>query len=399
MSRNNIVLELPMESLTLINSDGQPTPKEIRKLTSELYTCAAAVPSTLGGGNHGHIGQIMPAADYAALIGAAVVAWVPQALPQRPQITAAMQDHQITNRQDRFKNETAHYETAQALERKLTKMILEAVPDEYLSALKHAMTGYAGVSVARMLVHLNTTYGAITEDDLEKNEASLDTPWDPSTPTETAFSHADACQEFALAGEDEISDHKYIRANLKKFEASGVLEDACSDWRKKAVGDRTKANMKTHFRRYNQDRLRRLSAADVGFGNAAANAAQEAVPETIEQVVARMLAAQGGTNRNGNQGRQGGQVNPNQLMACIHYCWTHGLGRDPNHTSPTCTRQANGHRCDATLDNMMGGNDKIRRARGDRAIYRPPNRGNNTNNGNGGANNGSGGGANNGAGE
>ena len=129
------------------------------------------------------------------------------------------------------------------------------------------------------------------------------------------------------------------------------------------------------------------------FGNAASNAAQGQPPppqETVEQIVARMLAAQGqGQGNNGNQGRQGGNITPNQSMTCTHYCWTHGLGRDPNHTSQTCTRQAHGHCTNATLDNMMGGNASIRRARGERAVYRPPQRnqnqggGNNTNNNNG----------------
>ena len=38
-----------------------------------------------------------------------------------------------------------------------------------------------------------------------------------------------------------------------------------------------------------------------------------------------------------------------------YYCWTHGLGKNKTHTSATCNKPAEGHKTDATLDNMMGG--------------------------------------------
>ena len=78
------------------------------------------------------------------------------------------------------------------------------------------------------------------------------------------------------------------------------------------------------------------------------------------------------------------------------YCWTHGFGKDPTHTSATCTRRAENHDTTATIHNMKGGNATIRRQRGDRQIYCNPNprgqgRGNaNNSSGNGTANTNSG---------
>ena len=63
----------------------------------------------------------------------------------------------------------------------------------------------------------------------------------------------------------------------------------------------------------------------------------------------------------------------------LHYCWTHGLGCDPTHTSTTCNSRAEGHQAQATVYNMMGGNSSIRCRRGERAIYRRPQRPNNQN--------------------
>ena len=53
----------------------------------------------------------------------------------------------------------------------------------------------------------------------------------------------------------------------------------------------------------------------------------------------------------------------------LHYCWTHGLGRDPMHTSTTCNSRAEGHQAQVTIYNMMGGNASICRRQGERAIY------------------------------
>ena len=41
------------------------------------------------------------------------------------------------------------------------------------------------------------------------------------------------------------------------------------------------------------------------------------------------------------------------------YCWSHGLGRNPKHTSELCNNPLDGHKKEATLDNMMGGNNNI----------------------------------------
>jgi hypothetical protein len=41
------------------------------------------------------------------------------------------------------------------------------------------------------------------------------------------------------------------------------------------------------------------------------------------------------------------------------WCFTHGLTRNKTRTSQTCTKPCDGHKCEATLTNTMGGSDKI----------------------------------------
>eukprot|EP00957_Ditylum_brightwellii_P179521 13676105-Ditylum_brightwellii.AAC.1 len=67
-------------------------------------------------------------------------------------------------------------------------------------------------------------------------------------------------------------------------------------------------------------------------------------------------------NRGGRGGRggrnSGGCINkvkkePTPLN--IHYCWSHGVTRGPNHTSLNCQHPKEGHKRDATLLNQQGG--------------------------------------------
>jgi hypothetical protein len=43
----------------------------------------------------------------------------------------------------------------------------------------------------------------------------------------------------------------------------------------------------------------------------------------------------------------------------LYYCWTHGLSRNAQHTSAQCSNKADNHQTAATLDNRMGGVNKI----------------------------------------
>ena len=43
----------------------------------------------------------------------------------------------------------------------------------------------------------------------------------------------------------------------------------------------------------------------------------------------------------------------------MYYCWTHGLGFNPTHTSATCKYKKDGHCDTATVKDRQGGNNKI----------------------------------------
>ena len=63
--------------LTLIN--GQPSYESLVILSTELKANATSVPSTLGGGQHGHLGTMLSPTRYATIVG--TIPWVNPAVP------------------------------------------------------------------------------------------------------------------------------------------------------------------------------------------------------------------------------------------------------------------------------------------------------------------------------
>ena len=74
--------KLTFEKEAITPIDGRPTRYSINQLTRDIYQNAMSIASTEGGGAHGHLGIVMPDAEYQALTGVAYVAPAhPGALP------------------------------------------------------------------------------------------------------------------------------------------------------------------------------------------------------------------------------------------------------------------------------------------------------------------------------
>lgn len=345
---NNVPTNFPYKKLTPLPQDRAPSAAQIRQLKKELIQNAMSVPSNLGGGNHGHLGIVLTDAAYTAIVGAGA-AWVDPNSPAVPNHGAAAAAHTIANANLRYTTNLKTFETCTTVARALKHQILEAVPTFTIEALEDDIYGYNNVLVREIVTHLETAYGTISEDDLAENQALMESAWDPDTPTEHVFARANKCRQFATAGNDAISDATSIRLCLAAFEKSGVMQEAIKDWRKKPAADRTWAAMPAHFKAANKERLRDVTAGQAGY-QAANKATEQNKPKTA---------------KTGIEG--------------LHYCWTHGLGRNAEHTSLTCTKPAEGHQRQATAINMMGGNNTIRRSRGETAIYKRPERPNRAN--------------------
>ena len=113
---------------------GEPTLDSIQKLEEEVQENASMVNTSLGGGNHGHLGMVMAAPEYLTLEG------TPFAVPQNPGYqpvfgpavnTAALREG-ATNQ---WKEARYHYDTYKNVQKALRNQILEAVEDECVRSL------------------------------------------------------------------------------------------------------------------------------------------------------------------------------------------------------------------------------------------------------------------------
>jgi hypothetical protein len=233
-----IIQVLPYEPLTKLDSDAQPSAMAVRKLKKELYANARSLPSTLGGGNLGHLGLLLTEAEYLALQPAARAAadGVPEiqapvafALPAVPppivhnntahnaviSLLKAARDEQVNT-----------YNKAHSLERQLKAQLLKAVPSMFIQELEHQEHGYALVTTGQLLRHLISNYGTLTQRDLTKNSEKLHTPWNPDTPLETMFNNVEDCRQTAAAGNDPITEPTAVRAMVQNLKNSGLFSKA-----------------------------------------------------------------------------------------------------------------------------------------------------------------------------
>ena len=341
----------PNPVLTQLSAQESPTFATLQVLKQELCANAMAIPSSRGGGAKGHLALVMTDAEYLTAAGVAFNA--PVHPGDAPVHAAGATSAQITETNRQYKAQLKEFETYTAVETALKAQLVEAVPDTFINALSDKYVQYGATTVQALLQHLFDTYGTVTPDDLLKNEQEMEQPWSPEQPLEDLFKQIRLCREFAQ-DHDEISDNKAVRSALNNLEQSGVFTEDIRTWRQKSLADRTWTNFIPHFMEANKERKRQLTTRDLGYHAHVTDKTegQEGVSETTKAQASKK---------------------PSDAIEGFYYCWSHGLGPNPNHTSTTCNKRAEGHRTDATIKNMMGGCNMIHRRRGERAIFKPAN--------------------------
>jgi hypothetical protein len=334
-------LTFPIPELTKIQ--GKPSNTSIKLLRKELYTNARAIPSTRGGGNHGHLALVMTDAAYLALTHNAFT------LPGHPGPAPVHGDNatgaQIAETIRIYNAELAEIAISSTFRATIKQQIIAAVDDLYLSAISHEEFGFADVTPFQMLEHLQATYGIITRAEVEHNRGSIQSAWNLDDPIEMLWTRLTEIRRISREAQEELSAATIMELTILMFEHTGVFTTACDMWRIKPDGDKTYTNFMAHFTAENKERIRRLTISQAGYQGAnavtpgtlptvAANAATQAAPAPTNQVIA-------------NDGTR------------MYYCWSHGLGTNPRHTSALCQRKADGHKDDSTVINMQGGNNTI----------------------------------------
>ena len=173
--RTDIRDEIRKETVTKIH--GQPTSHDLTNLEKEIIAILANIPTTLGGGNHGHAGLIVDATKYLTMTGVAF------AIPPNPGIypagLAANAAAGTRAREEAIHKELiAQFETFEGVKLGTKDLILEAVDHEYLSEIEHDTLGFLNQTPRQMIQHLLTRGGALDFADTKDLLAERDGEWD-----------------------------------------------------------------------------------------------------------------------------------------------------------------------------------------------------------------------------
>jgi len=147
--------------------DGQPTNEDLNLLTEECINAASSIPTTNGGGQHGHIGMIIPEAKYITFSHNAkrfVEPTNPRPYPANVDPDPVVGERQIA----KHKAEQAEFETHQGVKKFLLTAITKAVDPEWIAELKSERMGFNHRTQLEILEYLLAHGGDLDHLDITK---------------------------------------------------------------------------------------------------------------------------------------------------------------------------------------------------------------------------------------
>jgi len=241
--RTDIRDEIRKETVTKIH--GQPTSHDLTNLEKEIISILANIPTTLGGGNHGHVGVIMEPTDYSTMTGG--IDFVNPANPGIYPAGLALNAAAGTRAREEaiHKELIAQFETLEGVKLGTKDLILEAVDNEYLSEIEHDTLGFLNQTPRQMIEHLLTRGGALDFADTKDLLAERDGEWNVTENPQIYFNRV----EKAIKGlrRNGITSDLNKRRDIALFQlkATGEFDPAVREWEAKPAADKTWANIKT----------------------------------------------------------------------------------------------------------------------------------------------------------
>ena len=240
--RADIREEVRKETATKIH--GQPTDHDVTLLEKELIAIAATIPSTLGGGNHGHAGLIVEPAKYLTMTGGTAFTQ-----PGNPGIyPAGLAPNAAAGTRAREEAEhkelIAQYEIHKGVEQALKDIIIQAVDEDYLLEIEDETLGFLNETPRSMIIHLRNRGGALDFADTKTLLTERDQEWDASEIPTIYFNRVEkAMQQLTRAG---ITSDLKERTDMALYylKSTGEYDAAVREWETKPVATRTWANIK-----------------------------------------------------------------------------------------------------------------------------------------------------------
>ena len=225
LSIDDITAKFPVKVLPRI--EGEPNYDSIQEMVQMLYGNASSIPTTLGGGAHGHLGLVMSPALYFTIAAAAYTAPInPGALPHYPNGRIGVELRQQIR--DMHVIETRLFDTHNNVADALKTQIIQAVDELYLQELHHKYTMFLGVSVRDIIMHLLDRYVRITPADLQDNKQRFNEAYDSALPITAFFQKMEDAMQFATDGKIPFTDEQVLQTPCT-HQASTMMSVNCGD--------------------------------------------------------------------------------------------------------------------------------------------------------------------------
>ena len=323
--------------LTPISADEELTNHKVTTLIQEVMAFLTGIGTTRGGGNHGHTGLITnDIALYNELTNNATPFEKPDnpGPPDPPEGSTAFQLQQYNHSHALSLTE---WHTCKRAELQAKLAILKCVADTHYSGLKHRKTGHANTTTANLIDHLRNQCPQPKRKELQAIRAEYDKSHDMSLSVKSTLDRMKTCQDQLQETRFAVSDNNLLMDALTCFERTDNEHfiKQVQIFEARPTNEQTWTNL-----------LKDMKQAEF---------LQKTFPKTSSTA-----GFAGATEQ--------------KMSPVYSYCFTHGLTRNPNHTSKTCKNPCDAHRTDATLESMMGGATHIVVPKGYRCLVPKPER-------------------------
>ena len=274
--------EEQIEAFQITRINGQPTDEDIDKLVNELTECAATIPTTNGGGSHGHMGMLIEDAEYRTFSTNGdpfTIPTNPGAYPLNPSNDAITRERQIAE----HKMEVKEFETYLGVANALRKKIREAIDPEWLESIRHTSMGFSHLTPMQMIEHLRLGGAVLDYMDVSELNDKLTEPWDGVENPATKFARDDIIERQLIKAGLPNQQPLRLALMLARIKSMGEYDNAVREWDNKPAADKTFANFRPFItleftkRNKSQD-----TAKNAGFG--IANAATTLQQQQLQQL-------------------------------------------------------------------------------------------------------------------
>jgi hypothetical protein len=234
--------EVRKETVTKIH--GQPTNQDLTILEKEFIAILANIPTTLGGGNHGHTGIIIEQARYLLMMGEIFTNPAnPGTYPEKiPRNAAAGVQARAEAEHKEFVRE---YKTFQGVIQATKDIILKAVNHEYLLKIEDKILRFLNQTPNDMLTHHQNQGGALDFADTKTLLAERDGEWDANKVPQMYFNRVKKAIQGLIHASITSDLNERGDMMLYYLKASGKFDAAVREWEQRPAGQKTWQNIKT----------------------------------------------------------------------------------------------------------------------------------------------------------